>query len=220
MKGKAEKEKVIIDVSERIGNLRAEVREYIRKSVKMHSMEKDSPEYIRVEEEVGEDLRHIASEYKQLVEALGNSDPEELENEDLFVLWEALYGMNLIKPLPKIGALKNLKMLKTVSVERIRTFFNAHQLYTIGVDERPTIKSDGTEMMMTVDIVLEDDGSNKINTIGLPKEYVIVWMENGGIFVTLNAEDIPKLLATGAEFKDKRADTHRKLTDALAQKKN
>lgn len=187
------KKSTIIDVSGQIENFRDTVRTFMRKIRTMDSKLR--------EDGLKEDFIKVASACEQLFRALAKSNPEKLANADLFALWESLYRMDQIRKLPGVGTVKNLEMLKIVSTDRIRYFFNNYRLYTIGVDERLAGKKDGTATMV-LDIVLEDDGTDNLKKAGLPMDYVSVHRENGGIIITIDAEDLPRLLAVGPKKDD------------------
>lgn len=197
----------IIDVSGQIESFSATVRTFMRK--------------IKTTDDEGlqDDFKNVASGCERLFHALEKSNPEKLADKDLFSLWESLFCMDQIRKFPVGGTLKNLEMLKIVSTDRIRAFFAGRQLYTIGVDERVAGKNDGTATMV-LDLILEDDGSDKLKKADLPRAYISIHRENGGIFVTIDASDVPKLLATEAkkdELIAERKSTRRNVRDAMSK---
>jgi len=209
----------IIDVSGQIESFRATVRAFMEKIRPLPIYAKGSPESKRQAEGLKEDFTNIASACEHLFSALEKSNPEKLADEDLFALWESLFRMNQVKRFPGGGTAKNLEMLKIVSVGRIRAFFNSYHLYTIGVDERLAAKKDGSATMV-LDVVLEDDGSDKLKKAGLPWDYVSVHRENGGILITIDVEDVPRLLARGAMKDDLTAgmgNTRGKVQDTMSK---
>jgi hypothetical protein len=209
----------IIDVRAQIERFRATVCAFMEKIKPLPFYPKGSEESKRQAEGLKEDFTNVASACEQLFRALEKSNPEKLADEDLFALWESLFRMDQVKQFPGGGTAKNLEMLKIVSVGRIRAFFNNYHLYTIGVDERLASKKDGSATMV-LDLVLEDDGGNKLKKVDLPWDYVSVHRENGGIFITIDVEDIPRLLARGAK-KDELAvgmgNTRGKVQDTMSK---
>jgi len=198
----------IIDVSGQIESFSTTVRTFMRKVKTM-----------RDEESLQDDFNNVASRCELLFLALAKSNPEKLADNDLFSLWESLFYMNQVREFPGGGTQKNLEMLKVVSTDRLRAFFANHQFYTIGVDERVASKSNGT-VSMVLDVILEDDGGDKLKKADLPREYISIHRENGGIFVTIDAADVPKLLATGArkdELIAERKHTRGNVSDAMSK---
>lgn len=216
------KKLLIVEIGERIGNLRTIVRELLDKFAKRSAEVEKTGVCVHYDNDLKKDMLRTAIECGQLFGELADFNPSILNDEDLFALWETLYGIDLVNRLPdNEGAAKNLDMLKMVGTGRIKAFFDDYLMYTIGVDEKLS-KDPESPLKLVLDIILEDKLDEMLSLIGFPKN-VSIHKENGGIFITINAEDVPKLLARGRgknELMDERASTRGKLGDVLGGMKN
>lgn len=209
----------ITDVSQGIHDFKAQAKSVLDRFIEVSG---DGKTEISANQEVElmSRIGDLADEYEKLILALQGSNPAELTDENLIAFWESLFDMNMIKRLPAGGDLENnLEMFKRLSTARIRDFFGEYQLETIGVDDRIVLSPNGGAKMV-LDIVLLDDGGNKFDGLDLPRAIFITKKENGGIFVTLNAEDLPILLAKGGRVSREQAGTNKQTVDALDINKN
>jgi|GEM_PF-4014806 len=209
----------ITDVSQGIQDFKVQAKNVINKFIEVSGDGKTEISAIQ-EVELMSLVGNLADEYEKLILALQGSNPAELTDENMVAFWEALFDMNLIKRLPAGGDLeKNLEMFKRISTERISNFFGEYQMETIGIDDRMAITPNGGAKMV-LDIVLLDDGGNKFDGLDLPRTIFTTHKENGGIFVTLNAEDLPKLLAKGGRVASEQAGTNIQTRDIMDRNKN
>jgi hypothetical protein len=208
---------VIIDVNQRIRDFKARVKGVLDKFIKVRGDGKTEISSDQTDE-LQDSLLEFANEYEKLISAVQGSKPAELTNENLVAFWEALFDMNSINRFPAGGDLdKNLEMFKRISTDRISKFFSEYQLETIGVDDRMVRKGDGSPTMV-LDIVLLDDGSDKFKKLDFPQEIFSIQKGNGGIFVTVNAEDVPALLAKGGRIAGEQKDTSNQAREVLGKK--